>query len=117
MRAVTPGDKKAPLSFRRYVGRLYLFRNILPMGAAPGKIRIQADFETHILKVEADYQFEEPIDGSLFLDTDEIDLKQATAKGKNLQWEFEGKDELLGKRLHLKKLENIWIQRCNKVTW
>jgi len=69
--------------------------------------RIQADFETHILKVEANYHFEERVNGSLFLDTDEIDLKQATAKGQELGWELDEKDELLGERLHLKELDNI----------
>jgi len=69
--------------------------------------RIQTDFDLHILKIEADYHFEEPLDGSLFLDTAEIDIKQATDKGIALEWEFDEQDDLLGKRLHLKNLDNV----------
>jgi aminopeptidase N len=71
----------------------------------------QADFETNTLMVQADYHFEEPVDGSLFLDTDKIDLKQATADGIDLEWEIDEQEDLLGERLHLKNLENISILR------
>ena len=67
---------------------------------------IKADFEAHILKIEADYQLAEPVSGSLFLDTSKIKLEAAQANGQALQWEFDEQDELLGERLHLRGLEN-----------
>jgi leukotriene-A4 hydrolase len=70
-------------------------------------LRIKVDFNTQILEVEADYQIEEPVSGSLFLDTAGIDLKQAIANGQDLGWEFGDRDELLGERLHLKNLDNV----------
>jgi len=70
-------------------------------------LRIQANFESHILKVEADYQLTEPVSGSLFLDTAGIDLKRAVADGQELQWDFDQQDELLGERLHLKELNKV----------
>jgi leukotriene-A4 hydrolase len=78
---------------------------------AQGKIthidlRIQVDFETHILNVEADYRFGEPINGSLYLDSAAIDLMQAVAGEQNVEWKFDTQDEILGERLHLKGLKN-----------
>jgi aminopeptidase N len=70
-------------------------------------LNIQVDFEAHILKVKADYQLEEPVSDSFFLDTSGIDLTQATANGQDLRWEFDDQDELLGERLHLKNLKNV----------
>ena len=70
-------------------------------------LRIQADFKSHILKVEAEYQLAEPISGSLFLDTSKIKLESAQANGQALQWEFDEQDDLLGERLHLRGLENV----------
>ena len=78
---------------------------------AQGKInhidfRIQADFENHILKIGAEYKLEEPVNGSLFLDTSQIELESAHANGHALEWEFDEQDELLGERLHLSGLQN-----------
>ncbi|MGB7875820.1 MAG: M1 family aminopeptidase/hydrolase, partial [Anaerolineales bacterium] len=69
--------------------------------------RIKADFEAHILSLEADYQLEKPVSGSLFLDTSQINLEGAHANGEALQWEFDERDELLGERLHLQGLNNV----------
>jgi leukotriene-A4 hydrolase len=79
---------------------------------AQGKIshidlHIRSDFKAHILEIEADYQFAEPVSGSLFLDSASIDLKQAIANEQALEWEFDEQDEVLGERLHLKGLENV----------
>jgi len=69
-------------------------------------LRIKTDFETHILKVEADYQLDKPVSGSLFLDTSKIDLESVHANSQPIQYEFDEQDELLGERLHLRGLEN-----------
>ena len=74
-----------------------------------GKIKhidfhIRADFDAHILDIEATYQMEAPVRESLYLDAYKIDLKQAHANGRALTWEFDKDDEHLGQRLHLKGL-------------
>jgi leukotriene-A4 hydrolase len=68
--------------------------------------RVGVDFSTHTLEIEATYQMQEPVQGSLFLDTYKIDLKEARAHGRALTWEFDEKDEVMGERLHLQELEN-----------
>ena len=70
-------------------------------------LHIKTDFETHILKIKADYQLTEPINGPLFLDTSQIDLESAHANGQRIQYEFSEKSELLGECLHLKDLQNV----------
>ena len=79
---------------------------------AQGKIAhinlyIKADFESHILKIEAEYQLAEPVSGSLFLDTSQIDLEGAQTNSRPIRYEFDEQDELLGERLHLQELENV----------
>jgi len=77
---------------------------------AQGKIkhidfRIGVDFFTGTLNIEATYQMQEPVHGSLFLDSFKIDLKQARTNGRELEWKFDTQDDILGERLHLKGLE------------
>lgn len=70
-------------------------------------LHIKVDFEAHILNVEADYQLEDPVSGSLFLDSSKIDLMQAKANGQDLPWKFDDQNKLLGERLHLKNLDKV----------
>lgn len=70
-------------------------------------LRIQVDFDAHLLKIEADYQLAEPVNGSFFLDTAGIDLQKAVAGDQALEWEFDEQDKLLGERLHLKGLDGV----------
>ena len=77
---------------------------------AQGKIKhidfhISVDFSTRILDIEATYQMQEPVHGSLYLDSYKIDLRQARADDRELKWEFDAQDDILGERLHLKGLE------------
>ncbi|HKY55850.1 MAG TPA: hypothetical protein VJM08_16155, partial [Anaerolineales bacterium] len=67
--------------------------------------RISVDFSTRTLEIESTYQMQEPVQGSLFLDSYKIDLKEAHSNGRELEWEFDTQDEVLGERLHLKGLE------------
>jgi len=66
---------------------------------------IGVDFATCSLGIEAKYQLQEPVHGSLYLDAFKIDLQQARADGRKLEWEFDTQDDILGERLHLKGLE------------
>jgi len=63
---------------------------------------IQVDFESRVLNVEATYQMQEPIHGSLYLDAFKIEMEEAHVNGRKLEWEFDKNDETLGQRLHLK---------------
>src|SRR6185295_19287654 len=78
---------------------------------AQGKIkhidfRIGVDFSTRTLNIEAKYQLQEAVQGSLYLDSFKIDLKNAHTNGRELEWEFDTRDDILGERLHLKGLED-----------
>ena len=68
--------------------------------------RIGVNFSTHILEIEATYQMQEPIRGSLFLDSYKLELKGVHANDRELAWEFDEKDDVLGERLHLKGFED-----------
>jgi leukotriene-A4 hydrolase len=63
---------------------------------------IGVDFIYRSLYVEATYQMQESIHGSLYLDSFQIDLKDAHTNGRELEWEFDKHDPALGERLHLK---------------
>jgi leukotriene-A4 hydrolase len=64
--------------------------------------RIRADFPSRVLDIEARYQLQAPLHGSLFLDTYKIEIQEARLDGRQLAWEFDASDEVLGDRLHLK---------------
>jgi len=75
-----------------------------------GKIKridfhISVDFSRHTLDIEATYQLQEPVRGSLYLDSFKIDLKEAHTDGHKLEWDFDVEDDVLGERLHLQGLE------------
>ncbi len=75
-----------------------------------GKIKridfhISVDFSRHTLDIEARYQLQEPVRGSLYLDSFKIDLKEAHTDGHKLEWDFDVEDDVLGERLHLQGLE------------
>lgn len=67
--------------------------------------RIGVNFSTHTLEIEATYQMQEPVYGSLFLDSYQIDLQAARVNDRKLAWEFDAQDEILGERLHLTGFE------------
>lgn len=76
-----------------------------------GKIKhidfyIQVDFTSRTLDVEATYQTEAPISGSMHLDTFKIEMAEAHVNGRKLEWQFDQHDEIVGDRLHLKGFEN-----------
>jgi aminopeptidase N len=68
--------------------------------------RIGVDFSTRTLQIEATYQMQEPVFGSLFLDSFKLELLKAHANGRELVWEFDAQDDILGDRLHLKGFED-----------
>ncbi len=64
--------------------------------------QIHADFSSNILSIEARYQMQEPLHGSLYLDTYKIEMQEAHIDGRELAWEFDASDDILGERLHLR---------------
>jgi aminopeptidase N len=76
-----------------------------------GKIKhidffIKVDFDTNILDIEATYQLDRPVSGTLFLDSYKIDLKQAHASDHTLSWTFDAEDDVVGQRLQLMGFDN-----------
>lgn len=67
--------------------------------------RIQADFSSRTLDVTAAYRMQEPLNGSLYLDTFKIEMQEAQVDGRALEWELDASDPVLGERLHLKGFE------------
>src|SRR5512139_3191370 len=67
--------------------------------------RISVNFSIRVLDIEATYQLQEPVQGSLYLDSFKIELQKAHVNGRPLQWECDASDEVLGERLHLKGFE------------
>ena len=65
-------------------------------------LHIYVDFSTRTFDIEAIYQLQEPVHGSLSLDSFRIDLKEARTNHRDLGWEFDSEDEILGQRLQLK---------------
>ncbi|MGE5376525.1 MAG: leukotriene A4 hydrolase C-terminal domain-containing protein [Bacteroidota bacterium] len=64
--------------------------------------KIRVDFASHTLEVEAAYQMQAPLHGSLYFDTFKIDIQDVRAGGRELEWDFDASDQELGQRLHLK---------------
>ena len=65
---------------------------------------IRVNFESRTLDVEAMYQMQESVHGSLYLETYKLQIQEARADDQQLAWEFDTSDETLGERLHLKGL-------------
>src|SRR5574338_492667 len=64
--------------------------------------QIRVDFFTRTLDVTTTYHMQEPVHGSLYLDSYKIELLEAQASGGKLEWDFDARDDTLGERLHLK---------------
>lgn len=67
---------------------------------------IEVDFSSNILNIEATYQLQAPISGSLYLDTFKVAMLEAHVNGRKLEWEFDQMDEILGERLHIQGFDH-----------
>jgi len=77
-----------------------------------GKIKhiqfiILVDFGKQVMNIKARYTMDRPVNGSLFLDTRDIEIHQIYTDENEIAWEKDEQDTILGERLHLKSLENI----------
>jgi leukotriene-A4 hydrolase len=66
---------------------------------------IGVDFSQRLLKLKAVYHLDQPISGSLFLDTRDLGIERIHASDRDLDWEIDTHDPISGDRLHLKNLD------------
>lgn len=67
--------------------------------------RMEVYFESRTINAQAVYSFENPIQGPLFLDTRQLDIKRIHMGGRSIDWEIDQNDPIKGSRLHIKDLE------------
>ena len=65
---------------------------------------IKVDFDSSILHLQSAYIMHEPVEGSLFLDTRNLVIQRIHSNGRELIWEFDLNDPIIGQRLHIKDL-------------
>jgi leukotriene-A4 hydrolase len=66
---------------------------------------IGGDFASRSLDVLANYRFQQPVNGSLFLDTRGLKIERIEQDGTQLSWELDKEDRILGQRLHIHDLQ------------
>jgi len=71
------------------------------------KFNIYVDFGKQVLNLKARYRMDRPVNGSLFLDTRDIDPYRIYTDEAEITWEKDMQDSILGERLHLKNLESV----------
>ncbi|TET99379.1 MAG: hypothetical protein E3J30_04625, partial [Anaerolineales bacterium] len=66
---------------------------------------IAADFSAKVLNIKATYSLEEPVSGSFFLDTRDLNITRVHVDDQEILWEIDQHDSIVGDRLHLKDLD------------
>ncbi|NOR90882.1 MAG: hypothetical protein GQ524_11595, partial [Anaerolineales bacterium] len=66
---------------------------------------IDVDFAAKDLKIKATYRLEEPVSGSFFLDTRDLQIDRVYVGDQEILWEIDQHDSIVGDRLHLKGLD------------
>lgn len=64
----------------------------------------QVDFQNHQIIAKNIYTFDSNISGSLYLDIRDLSIDHIFHEHKELEWEIDKKDEVMGQRLHIKNL-------------
>ncbi|HEY71108.1 MAG TPA: M1 family metallopeptidase [Anaerolineae bacterium] len=67
---------------------------------------IQVDFTRKELAIEATYAFDQPIHDAFFLDTRALTIERIYTGERDLAWELDKQDPILGERLHVRKLDS-----------
>jgi leukotriene-A4 hydrolase len=78
--------------------------------------QIHVDFNKHCLQVQAVYTLDQPIEGSFFMDTSDLNVLEVHSNDKKIFWEMDESDPLLGERLHLHGLNGISSFSINLTT-
>jgi aminopeptidase N len=72
-------------------------------------LKFEVNFGTHELEVEATYSMNGAIGDSLFLDSRDVKIKRIHSGGRDLPWEFDREDPILGQRLHIHNFQGATI--------
>jgi len=62
------------------------------------------EFEMKVLHGEGRYTFDQPVSGSLFLDTRGLTIESVSCEGTEVAWELDQADDIKGERLHIHDL-------------
>lgn len=68
---------------------------------------IKVDFVSSTLHLQSAYTMHTPVEGALFLDTRDLEIHRIHSGGKELNWELDLSDPILGQRLHIKDMNAI----------
>lgn len=68
---------------------------------------ILVDFEKRSLGIKADYQLRDPVTGTFYLDTRDLEIERVYSGDQELEWALGAEDDPLGQCLQLQDLEGI----------
>jgi leukotriene-A4 hydrolase len=68
---------------------------------------IDVDFAAKALKIKANYRLDEPVSGSFFLDTRDLNITRVYKDDQEILWEIDQHDSIVGGRLHLKDIDGL----------
>ncbi len=68
---------------------------------------IDVDFAAKVLKIKANYRLDEPVSGSFFLDTRDLNITRVYKDDQEILWEIDQHDSIVGGRLHLKDIDGL----------
>ncbi|MCH7480975.1 MAG: M1 family peptidase, partial [Chloroflexi bacterium] len=78
--------------------------------------KFQVDFSKQTIQVTAKYTLESAVNGSLFLDSRDLQINRIYAGDADINWELDKSDDKMGQRLHLRDLNNITTFTCEHST-
>jgi aminopeptidase N len=70
-------------------------------------IKFYVDFAARTIQGEAEYRMDRPVNGSLFLDSRDVEISSIRHNGQEIAWDFDESDPILGQRLHLMDLDGV----------
>jgi leukotriene-A4 hydrolase len=70
-------------------------------------LHLSPDFSTKRIQINATYKLDPPSSGSLYLDTRDLQIDRIHSDRRELNWEVDFRDDILGDRLHIKDLDQI----------
>jgi aminopeptidase N len=68
---------------------------------------IDVDFSAKVMKIKATYRLEEPVSGSFFMDTRNLNITRVYKGDQEILWEIDQHDSIVGDRLHLMDLDGF----------
>jgi leukotriene-A4 hydrolase len=68
---------------------------------------LKPDFDLRRVHVRVDYRIDRPVHGSFFLDTKDLAIEAVRSGERELRWELDREERILGQRLHLRDLGGV----------